>query len=119
MPGMADTEPDPHQDKVRTVPLPTNVGDGADRVITQQNQNPGVVLGGGEWPSPRTPPSDAAPGPVPDGTATRAEPAGDDGDFPPMREVLDADPVTGGSRSVPADDEPGEGDGKWGGSRLP
>lgn len=115
---MDDVAPDPHEEKVRTVPLPSSVGDGADRVITQQNQHRDVVAGGGEWPSPRTPPSDAAPGrDLTDGSPALAE-DGDDEEFPPLREVLEADPVAGGSGAV-SDEEPPPGDGAWGGSRLP
>lgn len=33
-----------------------------DEVIEQQNAGPGNRRGGGEWPDPATPPSDAAPG---------------------------------------------------------
>ena len=128
---MADATTDPHDDKVRTVPLPTNVGDGADRVIAQENQSSEVALGGGEWPLPDTPPSDAAPGGPPPRIITGGRPAGaagdEDGDgegaFPNMREVLEANPVAGGSQSVAADDEGDEKEGgrdqRWGVSRLP
>ena len=128
---MADAATDPHDDKVTTVPLPTNVGDGADRVIAQENQSREVALGGGEWPSPHTPPSDAAPGGPPPRIVTGGRPAGaagdedDDGegDFPNMREVLDADPVAGGSQSVADDDDDDRSEGgrdqRWGASRLP
>jgi len=135
---MDDTQTDPHDDSVTSVPLPTNVGDGADKVIAQQNQSPEVAAGGGEWPSPDTPATGPAPGTagVPH-TRTAAEgngpdrnpqsPASDDEDgaFPPMREVLDAHPVAGGSQSAADDDETDrEGDAEqsvhgWGGSRLP
>lgn len=129
---MDDAATDPHDDKVRTVALPTNVGDGADRVITQENQSREVALGGGEWPSPDTPPSDAAPGGPPPRIVTGGRPAGaagdeeendGEGEFPNMREVLDANPVAGGSQSVAADDEDDGSDGgrddRWGASRLP
>ena len=58
---MADQTTDPHDDKVRTVPLPTDDGAG-ERVIAQQNQGPEVALGGGEWPSTDAPPTGPAPG---------------------------------------------------------
>lgn len=108
---------DPHDDKVRTVALPTDVGDGADRVIAQENHGPGVALGGGEWPSPEVPPAEPAPGAAGGGASSgRGEATGDDdsGGFPPMRDVLEAEPVAGGSQSVPDDD----GDQRWGASRL-
>lgn len=56
---MADDPPDPHDDKVASVPLPT---EGTDEVIEQENQSPEVALGGGEWPSPATAPTGPAPG---------------------------------------------------------
>lgn len=123
-------------DRVRSVPLPTTVGDGADQRVAQENQSPEVAVGGGEWPSPHTPPSDAAPGGPPPRIASRGRPTGagdeeDDGEgaFPNMREVLEADPVAGGSQSVAGDGEGDEGNGRpgggqgpdrrrWGGSRL-
>lgn len=136
-PGMADRETDTADDRVTSVPLPTNVGAGADRVIAQQNQGPEVAAGGGEWPSLDAPPSDAAPGGPPPRIATGGRPkgafgdeAGDgDGEFPNMKDVLDADPVAGGSQSTATGDEDGDGaegaseggadDDRWGGSRLP
>ncbi|HWH34305.1 MAG TPA: hypothetical protein VNT56_03200 [Acidimicrobiales bacterium] len=36
--------------------------DGEEVVIEQQNVGRQQAAGGGEWPDPRTPPSDAAPG---------------------------------------------------------
>ncbi len=58
---MDDGQTDTRDDRVTSVPLPTNVGDGADRVIAQQNQSPEVAAGGGEWPSPHAPPTGPAP----------------------------------------------------------
>jgi hypothetical protein len=58
---MADNTTDPHDDKVRTVPLPTDDGAG-ERVIAQENQSPEVAMGGGEWPSTDAPPTGPAPG---------------------------------------------------------
>ncbi|HET7488158.1 MAG TPA: hypothetical protein VFJ85_09530 [Acidimicrobiales bacterium] len=88
------SQPDPHDDKVRSVPLPDD-----DRVIGQENNSPEVAMGSGEWPSPAEPPTGPAPGG--DGDS-------DDRDRPAhgaIREVLEADPVVGGSKSTPADDE--------------
>lgn len=127
---MAERANEPQDDRVTSVPMPTDVGAGADRVIAQQNQNPEVAAGGGEWPSPHTPPSGPAPGGPPPRLASRTDAADDEeGEFPPMREVLDADPVAGGSQSLPSDDDDEEGEGttagdsdaaeRWGGSRLP
>jgi hypothetical protein len=56
---MATEEPDPHDDKVRSVPLPTEDG---DVVVAQENMNPKVSMGGGEWPDPDSPPTGPAPG---------------------------------------------------------
>lgn len=56
---MATEEPDPHEDKVRSVPLPTEEG---DVVVAQENLSPEVAAGGGEWPDPDTPPRGPAPG---------------------------------------------------------
>ena len=121
-PGMDETTSDPRVDTVTSVPLPTNVGDGADKVIAQQNQNPEVAAGGGEWPSPEAPPSGPAPGTAKDGAVIVDEHIGsgpdrrpespaaedEDGSFPPLREALDADVVAGGSQSVlDEDEEPG------------
>lgn len=92
---------DPHDAKVRSVPLPPD-----DEVIAQENQNPEVAGGGGEWPDPDEPPQDPAPGTAGE---PEAPPTGEvvsaAGTFEPMREVLEADPVSGGSSSTPDDDE--------------
>lgn len=145
---MADHTTDPHDAKVRTVPLPADDAGGGERVIAQENHSPEVAVGSGEWPSTGAPPSGPAPGTVagsggadhrpgdrPDGPppGSAATPglqhdgraAGDGGParlgdagpageeeparFPPVRDVLDADPVAGGSRSVPDDDAEGTG----------
>ncbi len=116
---MDDTGTDAQDDLVTSVPLPTNVGEGADTVIAQQNQNPEVAAGGGGWPSPDSPPTRPSPGGAaesPDGSAPDAgtgperhpdSPASgdEDGTFPPLKDVLDADPVTGGSNAMDEDDE--------------
>lgn len=39
-----------------------DLGVGPDQVVDQQNVSPGNEQGGGEWPDPTTPPSEAAPG---------------------------------------------------------
>lgn len=126
---MADQQNDPHDDKVTTVPLPAEEPGGADRVIIQENQSPEVAVGGGEWPSPDAPPEGPSPGATPaesgaggEGrTAARqaddvAGGDGNDAEFPPMREVLDADPVAAGSQSVPEDDD--DGGQRWGADTL-
>ena len=142
---MADRSIDPHDDSVRSVPLPSEDRRGADQVVAQQNQSPGVAVGGGEWPSTGTPPTGPAPGTTADGVVDRpARPPGDpvdgpppgtrtrpdlqqDGraagdrgparlgdaglpeggageEFPPVKDVLESDPVPAGSGSVPTDD---------------
>jgi len=55
-------QPDPLEATVRSVPL--DLDDGPDRVIEQENLGPGAREGGGEWPSPLTPPRGPAPGTV-------------------------------------------------------
>lgn len=129
---MDDTRTDPHDDLVTSVPLPTNVGEGADKVIAQQNQNPEVAAGGGEWPSPGTAPTGPSPGSAgespdrsaPDGgTGPERHPespaSGDEeGTFPPFKDALNADPVNGGSNAVGDDDED-PGSKLQGASRLP
>lgn len=51
----------PVDEMVVSEPLDLSEGD-ADEVVEQQNVGPGNRQGGGEWPDPATPPSDAAPG---------------------------------------------------------
>ena len=142
---MADHDADPHDDKVETVPLPPDEGDGADRVIAQENQSAEVAVGGGEWPSPDAPPTGPSPGGTPDANTAGLRPpgqpvdgpppgsvtepelqqdgraAGDTGaaragdaglsggdapgEFPPIKDVLENEPVTAGSQSVPRDDD--------------
>lgn len=111
---MADDQRDPHDDKVTTVPLPSDEADGADRVIAQENQSAEVALGGGEWPSPDAPSTGPSPGPTGSGDAERTgreEPGG----FTPIKDVLEDEPVAGGSRSVPGNDGDGH---DAGGTRL-
>ena len=103
---MADQQHDPHEEKVETVPLPAEDGGGGDEVIRQENMNPEVAMGGGEWPSPQTPPT----GPTPeaagaDAGADRAEVVDEPDRFPPAKETLAVDPVAGGSGTVPEDDQ--------------
>jgi hypothetical protein len=94
-----------------------------DRVVPQENVGRTNMEGSGEWPSPQTPPTgsapgEAAPGPAPGdpnsgtGTDTQGDLLQDGrsggtpgparaGEGPTgFKEVLDADPVTGGSSSV-------------------
>lgn len=142
---MADQTTDPHDDKVRSVPLPSNSADAVDGVVEQENQNPEVALGGGEWPSPDAPPTGPAPGTAEEGP-NRERPAGqpiagpppgsasepglqqdgrsagdrgparagdaglsggeEPGEFPPMKDALEADPVAAGSQAVaPAEED--------------
>lgn len=98
---MPEQPTDPHDAKVRSVPLPPD-----DEVIVQENQNPEIAEGGGEWPDPDEPPQEPAPG---DGEEPEVAGVGEvesaAGTFEPMREVLEADPVTGGSSSTPDDED--------------
>ncbi len=51
----------PVEEMVVSEPLDLS-DDDADEVVEQQNVGPGNRRGGGEWPDPGAPPSDAAPG---------------------------------------------------------
>lgn len=57
-------QPQDEDKSVETVPLDLDEGD--DVVIQQENVGEDNMRGGGEWPDPDTPPSDAAPGSLPD-----------------------------------------------------
>ncbi|MDP9070210.1 MAG: hypothetical protein M3N68_02770 [Actinomycetota bacterium] len=50
----------PIDEQVRTLPL--DEGDGAERVLGQENSGPGNMEGGGEWPDPQAPATGPAPG---------------------------------------------------------
>lgn len=110
---MADQQTDPHDEKVKTVPLPPDEADSPNRVIAQENQSSEVALGGGEWPSPQQPPTGPSPGAGSEGSPAgrvpnSGVPAGEGaeaGGFPSMRAALEADPVAGGSQSAPEGDE--------------
>ena len=62
--GCVRDEPQDEDASVESVPLDLDEGD--DVVIEQEPVGRENVRGGGEWPDPDTPPSDAAPGSVPD-----------------------------------------------------
>ena len=55
-------QPQDEDKSVETVPLDLDEGD--DVVIKQENVGEDNMRGGGEWPDPDAPPSDAAPGSV-------------------------------------------------------
>ncbi|HLM17356.1 MAG TPA: hypothetical protein VK549_06010 [Acidimicrobiia bacterium] len=55
-----DPEDDPEARLYTSEPL--EAADGSTYVIQQQNVGPDNELGGGEWPSPSTPPRPPAPG---------------------------------------------------------
>ncbi len=57
-------QPQDEDKSVETVPLDLDEGD--DVVIKQENVGEDNMRGGGEWPDPDAPPSDAAPGSLPD-----------------------------------------------------
>ena len=61
--GVRD-QPQDEDTSVETVPL--DLDEGEDVVIKQENVGEDNMRGGGEWPDPDTPPSDAAPGSLPD-----------------------------------------------------
>ncbi len=85
--------------RVESVPLPEE----GDR-IAQEVTGAETVVGGGEWPSPSTPPSGPAPG---GGGEGEQEPGRDPhplGDGEPMlKEMLAEDPLAGGSQSAPGE----------------
>ena len=101
---MAGEQTDPHDEKVRSTPLPTGNG---EATVAQENMGPEVAKGGGEWPDPDAAPEDPAPG-----TDADAETGGPPpprrsgaGTFPAFREVLEEDPVAGGAGSLPDGEE--------------
>ena len=57
-------QPQDEDKSVETVPLDLDEGD--DVVIKQENVGEDNMRGGGEWPDPDAPPSDAARGSLPD-----------------------------------------------------
>lgn len=61
----APEPPDPGEGDASTASVPLDLGDQDDEVVIEQ-QSVGAedAEGGGEWPDPATPPSDAAPGPL-------------------------------------------------------
>lgn len=68
--------------------------------LEQQNVGPGGEAGGGEWPDPDTPPTGPASG------EHHRSPGDDPDSGGTFKEVLEADPVRGGSASTPQDDDP-------------
>jgi len=65
--GQGESMRDQPQDEdksVETVPL--DLDEGEDVVIQQENVGKDNMRGGGEWPDPDAPPSDAAPGSLAD-----------------------------------------------------
>jgi hypothetical protein len=57
-------QPQDEDKSVETVPL--DLDEGEDVVIQQENVGEDNMRGGGEWPDPDAPPSDAAPGSLAD-----------------------------------------------------
>ena len=62
--GCVRDQPQDEDKSVETVPL--DLDEGEDVVIKQENVGEDNMRGGGEWPDPDAPPSDAAPGSLPD-----------------------------------------------------
>jgi hypothetical protein len=62
--GWVRDQPQDEDKSVESVPL--DLDEGEDVVIRQEPVGEENVRGGGEWPDPDTPPSDAAPGSLPD-----------------------------------------------------
>jgi hypothetical protein len=62
--GCVRDQPQDEDTSVESVPL--DLDEGEDVVIEQENVGRDNMRGGGEWPDPDTPPSDAAPGSLDD-----------------------------------------------------
>lgn len=79
--------------RVESVPLPEE----GER-IAQEVTGAETVMGGGEWPSPSTPPTGPSPGA---GEERRPATRTGEGGEPLLKEMLAEDPTAGGSQSVP------------------
>ena len=62
--GCVRDQPQDEDKSVETVPL--DLDEGEDVVIEQENVGEDNMRGGGDWPAPEPPTSDAAPGSLPD-----------------------------------------------------
>ena len=71
------------------------------KTVAQQNLGP-ESAGGGEWPDPDSPPRGPSPGTAATEGGTE-ERSSEDAQF---KEVLESDPIHGGSSSLPDDDQP-------------
>ena len=60
--GLQTTPPDPDDIEPSVTSEPVEDEDGNEVIIAQQNMGTQGSIGGGEFPDPNTPPSDAAPG---------------------------------------------------------
>jgi hypothetical protein len=69
------------------------------KTVAQQNVGKDNVAGGGEWPDPDTPPRGPAPGVA--ATQVGVESPSSE---PQFKDVLEENPVSGGSSSVPDED---------------
>lgn len=69
------------------------------KTVAQQNEGT-ESIGGGEWPDPDSPPRGPSPGVA--ATEAGTEAGGEEAQF---KDVLDADPIRGGSSSRPHEDE--------------
>ncbi len=85
--------------RVESVPLPED-----DEPIAQEVTGAETVVGGGEWPSPSTPPSGPSPGGGEEKEAPQHDAAGGGRDEPMLKEMLAEDPIAGGSQSAPDED---------------
>lgn len=70
------------------------------KTVAQQNVGKDNEIGGGEWPDPDTPPRGPSPGTAATDVDTE-EPAHDQ---PTFKDVLEADPVRGGSATHPQEE---------------
>lgn len=99
---MPDDRGAPDDDTVRS----DTVQDSDDESFTVEQQPTGAenVKGGGEWPDPDAPPEASAPGTEPaegDAIEARRRRADAETGEEHLKDVLEADPVRGGSKATP------------------
>jgi hypothetical protein len=93
-------DPDDVEDKAARTDVLHDEDDAAF-VVEQQNVGCRNMKGGGEWPDPDAPAEAPAPGSVPSEGAEIAANRGDGDEPTQFKDVLEVDPVAGGSKSTP------------------
>ncbi|MEY2476398.1 MAG: hypothetical protein QOG87_1713 [Actinomycetota bacterium] len=97
---MADERPSTDDDTVRSDVLRDE--DDEPYVVEQEAAGVDNVKGGGEWPDPDAPAEAPAPGSDPaEGEAIEARREASADDAENFKDLLEADPVRGGSKSTP------------------